>query len=89
MSAVPKPRPRWIASSSRGTSITSAAPASGSRVIQAEDAHHCTSTRRLTTVLVFHLGSVTVTRIVYLPGWRYAWRISGAVWSSLRPSSKS
>ncbi len=35
-----------------------------------QNAHHCTSTRRLTTVLVPHLGSVTVTRIVYLPGWR-------------------
>ncbi len=35
MSAVPKPRPRWIASSSRGINITSAAPAIGSNVIQA------------------------------------------------------
>ena len=62
--AVRRPRPRWMDSSSRGTSITRMAPNERQQRDPAEKAHQCTVTFCLTEVLVPQLGSLTSTRMV-------------------------
>ncbi len=66
--AVARPRPRWIASSSRGTSMTRRGAEQRQQRDPAEQAHQRTSTFCLRLSFVPQRGSLTSTRIVYWPG---------------------